>query len=46
MNHDEYWENVMIQAVNSGFDAAHNVPIAELGIEIDATDAARFFDGL
>ena len=22
------------------------VPIAELGIEIDANDAARFFDGL
>lgn len=34
------------QAVNAGFDAAHKVPIAELGIEIDATDAARFFDGL
>lgn len=34
------------QAVNSGFDAAHKVPISELGIEIDATDAARFFDGL
>ena len=34
------------QAVHAGFDAAHKVPIAELGIEIDATDAARFFDGL
>ena len=34
------------QAVNAGFDAAHKVPIAELGIEIDATDAARFFDSL
>ena len=34
------------QAVNAGFDAAHKVPVAELGIEIDATDAARFFDGL
>ena len=32
--------------VNAGFDAAHKVPIAELGVEIDATDAARFFDGL
>ena len=34
------------QAVASGFDAAHKVPVAELGIEVDATDAARFFDGL
>lgn len=34
------------QAVASGFDVAHKVPVAELGIEIDATDAARFFDGL
>lgn len=34
------------QAVNAGFDAAHKVPVAELGIEIDATDAAMFFDGL
>lgn len=34
------------QAVNAGFDAAHKIPIAELGIEIDATDATRFFDGL
>ena len=34
------------QAVNAGFDAAHKIPIAELGIEIDATDAAKFFDGL
>ena len=32
------------QAVNAGFDAAHKVPVAELGIEIDATDAARFFE--
>lgn len=34
------------QVVASGFDVAHKVPIAELGIEIDAADAARFFDGL
>jgi hypothetical protein len=34
------------QAVNAGFDVAHKVPVAELGIEIDANDAARFFDGL
>ena len=34
------------QAVNAGFDAVHKVPIVELGIEIDATDAAMFFDGL
>lgn len=34
------------QAVNAGFDVAHKVPVAELGIEIDATDAAAFFDSL
>ena len=34
------------QAVNAGFDVAHKIPVAELGIEIDANDAARFFDGL
>lgn len=34
------------QAVASGFDVAHKVPVAELGIEIDATDAAAFFDSL
>ena len=28
------------------FDVAHKIHIAELGIEIDATDAAKFFDGL
>lgn len=28
------------------FDVAHKVPIAELGIEVDVTDVARFFDGL
>lgn len=31
---------------DNGIDAAHKVPVAELGIEVDATDAARFFDGL
>lgn len=34
------------QAVNAGFDVAHKIPITELGIEIEAADAARFFDGL
>ena len=34
------------QAVNAGFAAAHMIPFAERGIEIDATDAARFFDSL
>lgn len=34
------------QAVNAGFDAAQKIPISELGIEIDAADAARFFDSL
>lgn len=34
------------QAVASGFDVAHKVPIAELGIEVNAADAAAFFDSL
>ena len=34
------------QAVNEGFGATPKIPLADFGIEIDANDAARFFDGL
>ena len=37
------WEAPRLYA---GFDVAHKIPVADLGIEIDATDAAAFFDGL
>ena len=29
-----------------GLAVAHKIPVVDLGIEIDATDAATFFDGL
>lgn len=34
------------QAVNAGFDVAHKIPVSDLGIEIDATDAEAFFSSL
>ena len=52
MNHDEYWENVMDHSERTlcglfeGNRTQARDIVAELGIEIDATDAARFFDGL
>lgn len=52
MNHDEYWKNVMYHAedklcgIFEGSRTRVRDIVGELGIEIDATDAARFFDGL
>lgn len=53
MNHDEYWEKVMNQAEKTlcGLFEGSRTRVRDIvgddnGIEIDATDAAKFFDGL
>ena len=52
MNHDEYWKKAMNRSEKTlcglfeGSRTRVRDIVAELGVEIDATDAARFFDGL
>lgn len=53
MSHDEYWKKVMNHSEKTlcGLFAGCRIRVSDLvgddnGIEIDATDAARFFDGL
>lgn len=52
MNRDEYWKKVMNRSEKTLcgiFDGSRTRVrdiVVELGVEIDATDAARFFDGL